>query len=54
VCLGTLLCGNIVLFTAKVSDVAIFTTLYPLSLLVPCKLLFQVVSFKVSSLRILY
>jgi hypothetical protein len=36
--LWTLRCGNIVLFTVRFLDVAMFTTLILLSLLIPCKL----------------
>jgi hypothetical protein len=41
---------NIVLLTTTFFDVAKFTTLTPLSLLVSCKLSFPIVGLKISSL----
>jgi hypothetical protein len=46
-------CGNIILLTLRFSDVAKFTNLTPLSLLISCKLSFQIVGLKMSSLRTL-
>jgi hypothetical protein len=45
----TLRCGNIVLLTEGFLDVAKFTNLNPLSLLIPCKLAFPIVGLKMSS-----
>jgi hypothetical protein len=42
--------GNIVLLTLRFLDVAKFTNLTPLSLLISCKLSFPLVSLKMSSL----
>jgi hypothetical protein len=45
-------CGNIVLLTVRYFDVAKFTTLTALSLLISCKLSFPIVGLKMSSLPI--
>jgi hypothetical protein len=42
--------GNMVLLTTKFLDVAKFTTLTTLSLLILCELSFPIVSLKISSL----
>jgi hypothetical protein len=42
--------GKILLSEMRFLDVAKFTTLTPLSLLISCKLSFQIVSFEISSL----
>jgi hypothetical protein len=42
--------GNTVLLTTKVLDVAMFTTLTPLSLLISCDLSIPIVGLKISSL----
>jgi hypothetical protein len=41
-----LCCGNIILLTVRFLDVAKFTTLTPLSLLISCKLSFPIVGFE--------
>jgi hypothetical protein len=46
-------CGNIVLLTLVILDVAKFTNLTPLSLQISCKLSFPIVCLKISSLLIL-
>jgi hypothetical protein len=43
-------CGNIVLLTVRFLDVAKFTILTPLSLLISCKLSFPIVGLKMPSL----
>jgi hypothetical protein len=45
--LRILRCGNIVLLTAKFSDVVKITTLTPLSLLISCKLTYPFVGLKI-------
>jgi hypothetical protein len=42
--------GNIILLTARFLEVAKFTNLTPLSLLISCKLSFKIVGLKMSSL----
>jgi hypothetical protein len=42
--------GNLVLMTIRFFDVAKFTTLTPLSLLISCKLSFPIVGLKMSCL----
>jgi hypothetical protein len=51
--LRMLRCGNIVLLRIRFLDVAKFTTLIPISLLIWCKLSFPIVGLKMSSLPIL-
>jgi hypothetical protein len=48
--LWMLCCGNIVLLTLRFLDVTKFTTLIPLSLVIPCKLSFPIVGLKMSCL----
>jgi hypothetical protein len=45
--LWMLRCGNIILLTLRLLDVAKFTNLTPLSLLISCKLSFLIVSLNV-------
>jgi hypothetical protein len=51
--LWILRCENIVLLTLRFLDVAKFTNLTPLSLLISCKVSLPIVSLKMSSLPIL-
>jgi hypothetical protein len=48
--LRMLQCGNIVLWTLRFLELAKFTTLTPLSLLISCKVSFPIVGLKMSSL----
>jgi hypothetical protein len=48
--LWMLQCGNIILLTVRFIDVAKFTNLTPLSLLISCKLSFPIVGLKLSSM----